>query len=142
MLCPELLSLFESFEEMRQAYLQAVEDGDKETQEWLIELGESTLDKEIEFAASSSSSAIVPMADPDETYWSGQFPNFFSTEGGLIARRASRCRFILGMAGFGFCLMQTMRGIPCLQDSIGILIGQIPLQCRNSFSAIGVWRVG
>lgn len=68
---------FESFEEMRQAYLQAVEDGDKETQEWLIELGESTLDKEIEFAASSSSSAIVPMADPDETYWSGQFPNYF-----------------------------------------------------------------
>ena len=23
-----------------------------------------------------------------------------------------------------------------------ILIGQIPLQCRNSFSAIGVWRAG
>lgn len=69
---------FDSFEELYNAYIDAVEDGDVERQEWLLEIGESSLDAFIANDEAAAVSAPRPRYNEDVAYWIGQFPNYFS----------------------------------------------------------------
>lgn len=69
---------FNSFEELYDAYTEAVAEGDTDKQEWLLEIGESSLDAEIKRSEEALASVPTPMYNPDEMYWINQFPKYFS----------------------------------------------------------------
>lgn len=70
---------YDSFEDMRDAYIQAIEDGDVEKQKELYKLGESTLEKEIELSKKALASEATTRYNPDEQYWISQFPKLFAS---------------------------------------------------------------
>lgn len=70
---------FNSFEELYDAYIDAVESGDVERQEWLLEIGESSLDAEIAIDEEAAASTPRPMYNEDLMYWINQFPKYFSS---------------------------------------------------------------
>ena len=63
---------YDSFKELYDAYTEAVAAGDVEKQNELIEIGRTSLDKEIEM-----SEKLSLRYDPDEMYWKRQFPTYF-----------------------------------------------------------------
>lgn len=69
---------FNYFDELKEAYMEAVEVGDLDKQEWLLEIGRSSLDAMIEEGESDLAAQPSLLADPDETYWKSQFPKLFS----------------------------------------------------------------
>lgn len=68
---------FGSFEELYNEYMDAMENGDVERQEWLLDIGESSLDAEIKLSEEALASVPAPMYNPDEMYWINQFPKYF-----------------------------------------------------------------
>ena len=72
---------FSNFEELYDAYMEAIEDGDTERQEWLLEIGESSLDKLIDIGEAAAASTPQPMYNDDLAYWISQFPKYFSYGG-------------------------------------------------------------
>lgn len=69
---------FNNYDELKEAYMEAVEVGDLDKQEWLLEIGRSSLDAMIEEGESDLAAQPSLLADPDETYWKSQFPKLFS----------------------------------------------------------------
>ena len=69
---------FGSFEELYNAYVEAVEDGDVERQEWLLDIGESSLDAEIAIDEAAAANKPRPRYNEDLMYWINQFPKYFS----------------------------------------------------------------
>ena len=78
---------YDSFEDMRAAYVDAVNRGDVEKQKELYDLGHSTLQKEIDTSRAALSSETILRANQDEQYWISQFPNLFAS-GNWITREA------------------------------------------------------
>lgn len=76
---------YDSFEDMRDAYVEAIENGDTEKQEELYELGHSTLRAEIEMSKKAFDEESMTRVNPDEQYWIAQFPKLFSS-GSWITR--------------------------------------------------------
>ena len=68
---------FGSFEELYNEYMDAMENGDVERQEWLLDIGESSLDAEIKLSEETLASVPAPMYNPDEMYRINQFPKYF-----------------------------------------------------------------
>ncbi len=68
---------FSNFEELYNEYMDAVGEGDVERQEWLLNIGESSLNREIELGEEALANVAMPAYNADELYWIGQFPNYF-----------------------------------------------------------------
>lgn len=67
---------YESFDELYQAYMDAVEEGDVEEQEYLLEIGRTSLMAEIEMAESNTPALAY---DAVEVYWREEvLPQYFS----------------------------------------------------------------
>lgn len=73
---PSIYGPYNNFEELYQAYMQAVEEGDSEQQALLLEIGRTSLRAEIEM---SQANTPVPAYDPVEQYWRDEvLPQYFS----------------------------------------------------------------
>lgn len=79
-----------TFEELYNAYMEAVESDDFEMQKELLQLGRSSLQAEIEMSENSAR----PLIDPDELYWLQQFPVYFDY--GYFEERANGWTLSLG----------------------------------------------
>ena len=75
---------YDSFEDMRNAYVEAIESGNVEKQRELYELGHSTLQKEIELSKKAFDEEPLTRANPDEQYWIAQFPKLFSSGSWIV----------------------------------------------------------
>ncbi len=82
---------YDSFDELYDAYMEAVESGDDELQKELLEIGRTSLEAEIE--ASESDVAVIQV-DPDEAYWRQKFPKYFNY--GYFESRSSGWTLSLG----------------------------------------------
>lgn len=66
---------YDSFPELYNAYMDAVEADDQDLIDELVEIGHTSLQAEIE---RSESQAIQPRYDPIAAEWAARFPEFFS----------------------------------------------------------------
>ncbi|EEA89381.1 DUF2599 domain-containing protein [Collinsella stercoris] len=68
-----LYAPYNSFEEVYNAYFEAVEKGDTELQEELLKIADESLETEM-----NEEPQIAPFVNPDEQYWISLFPSFFN----------------------------------------------------------------
>ena len=67
---------YDNFEELYEAYMQALEDGDTVQQAYLLEIGRTSLQAEIEM---SQTNTPIPAYDAVEQYWREEvLPQYFS----------------------------------------------------------------
>ena len=69
---------YSSFEELYDAYESAVASGDKEKQEQILEIGESSLKREIASSEEQAGLSSGFRVNTDEQYWKAQFPKYFN----------------------------------------------------------------
>lgn len=73
---PSIYGPYDNFEELYEAYMQAVEDGDTNQQAYLLEIGRTSLRAEIEM---SQANTPAPAYDAVEQYWREEvLPQYFS----------------------------------------------------------------
>ncbi len=73
---PSIYCLYDNFEELYQAYMQVIEDGDTVQHAYLHEIGRTSLQAEIEM---SQTNTPLPGYDAVEQYWQKEdLPQYFS----------------------------------------------------------------
>lgn len=76
---------YSDFQELKAAYIQAIDSGDTDQQREIYNIAKSTLESEVESANALLENVPALTADQDEQYWAAQFPKLFAS-GNWISR--------------------------------------------------------